>query len=153
MEGKNPLFETINALFMNKQYIWSLTPEFINQNIFMVNRRIAIQYPVQASVFNIPKINNKELLYFWSDFFYNGKNVPNWVYTKGTPKKDQDISVEEKISDTLIKKYTQHYHISLKDVKAALRFDHDNAVAELKDFEKLLKLKENGKAYNEGDSE
>lgn len=146
MPEKNLLFETINAIFTDKQYISNLTPEFINQNIFMINRRMAIQYPMQASVFNINKINNIELLKVWSDFLYTGKTVPAWIYTKSSNKVNKKSS--DTISNTTLKKYIQYYNINKKDITAALRFDHDNAISELKNFEKIIKEQENANIYN-----
>ena len=52
----NILFDTLSALFNNKEYIANLTNESIRQNIFMINRRLAIQYPLQAQVFNNSKV-------------------------------------------------------------------------------------------------
>ena len=43
-QQKNTLFELLNALFTNKEYVDSLTDESMKQNLFMVNRRLAIYY-------------------------------------------------------------------------------------------------------------
>ena len=94
----NILFDTLNALFTNKEYINNLTKETIRQNIFMINRRIAIKYPLQVQVFNNSKVNPVDVLYFWSDYLYNGKFPPRWIYTAGATKskaKKDDKKEEE----------------------------------------------------------
>ena len=72
----NILFDTLNALFTNKEYINDLTKETIKQNIFMINRRIAIKFPLQAQVFNNSKTNAVDVLKSWSDFLYTGQRPP-----------------------------------------------------------------------------
>lgn len=51
MEQKPPktdLFTIFGALFNNKEYISNLTPESLKQNCFMINRRVAIKYPLHS---------------------------------------------------------------------------------------------------------
>ena len=83
---QNVLFDTLASLFNNKEYINGLTQESIKQNSFMINRRLAIMYPLQAQVFNNSKVNPVDVLHFWSDYLYNGKFPPRWIYTAGAAK-------------------------------------------------------------------
>ena len=83
---QNVLFDTLASLFNNKEYINGLTQESIKQNYFMLNRRLAIMYPLQAQVFNRSKVNPVDVLHFWSDYLYNGKFPPRWIYTAGAAK-------------------------------------------------------------------
>ena len=53
----NVLFDTLSALFNNKDYINNLTKETMKQNLFMINRRLAIKYPLQAQIFNNKYVN------------------------------------------------------------------------------------------------
>jgi hypothetical protein len=63
----NVLFETLPALFNNKEYINGLTKETIKQKSFMIDRCLAIMYPLQVQVFNHSKVNPVDVLYFWRD--------------------------------------------------------------------------------------
>src|SRR5574344_577776 len=101
------LFDTIRALFSDKAYVQSLTAEAARQNIFMINRRLGIMYPMQANVFNNSKVNALDEIRFWSDYLYNGGYAPRWVYTAGASKlaKKRDMSG---IPKSLVKDYCIH---------------------------------------------
>jgi len=137
MADKKPniLFETLNALFSNKEYINNLTKESIKQNIFMINRRIAIKYPLQAQVFNNNKINSYDVLKFWSDFLYTGQRPPGWIYTAGAVKSQAKKDSKKEISASLIKQYCNYYNYSLKDIEACMKFYPEETIKEIKDFE------------------
>lgn len=142
----NILFDTLNALFSNKEYISGLTKESIKQNIFMINRRIAIKFPLQAQVFNNNKVNPVDVLKFWSDFLYTGSRPPGWIYTAGAVKSQAKKDAKKEISTVLLKQYCNRYHISMKDMEAALKFFPEETIAEVKDFETFNKQL---KAYEE----
>lgn len=135
----NILFDTLNALFTNKDYINDLTAESIRQNIFMINRRLAINYPLQVQVFNNSKVNPVDELKFWSDFLYNSSRPPKWIYTAGAAKSQAKKESKNNISASLVKEYCKHYNISLKDVQSALKFYREETENDIFEFEKLRK--------------
>lgn len=141
MENKKPniLFDTLNALFTNKDYINNLTAESIRQNIFMINRRLAINYPLQVQVFNNSKVNAVDELRFWSDFLYNSGRPPKWIYTAGAAKSQAKKESKNNISTSLIKEYCNYYNLSIKDVQSALRFYREETEKDIFEFEKLRK--------------
>ena len=114
----NILFDTLSALFNDKEYIANLTNESIRQNIFMINRRLAIQYPLQAQVFNNSKANPIDVLKFWSDFLYTGRRPPGWIYTAGANKSQ---------------------NISQKDVITCIKFFSEELLNEITEYEELKK--------------
>ena len=144
-QQKNILFELLNALFTNKEYIESLTDESMKQNLFMVNRRLAIYYPMQAQVFNSNKVNASDVIKFWSSYLYkpNSKKPPYWLYTAGANKSKATKESKKEISNTTIKDFCKYYNLSRKDVDTALQFFNEDMTAEIKDFEtfyyKLIK--------------
>lgn len=142
----NVLFDTLNALFTDKSYIDNLTKESIRQNIFMINRRIAINYPLQVQVFNNAKVNTADVLKFWSDFLYTGQRPPKWIYTAGAVKSQTNKANKKEISPNSIKEYCKHYNLSEKDVNTALRFYTQETINDIKDFENF---KKEMKAYAE----
>lgn len=133
----NILFDTLNALFTNKDYINNLTAESIRQNIFMINRRLAINYPLQVQVFNNSKVNPVDELKFWSDFLYNSSRPPKWIYTVGAAKSQAKKESKNNISVSLIKDYCKQYNISIKDIQSALRFYKEETENDILEFEKL----------------
>lgn len=141
--AKTDLFTIFGALFNNKEYISNLTPESLRQNCFMINRRVAIKYPLQAQVMNNTKINPIDVVKFWGDFLYTGGRVPGWAYTKGAAKSVEEKSKKEKLTPALIKFYCLLKNISQKDFEGVIRFFPEEAYNEIKDLEQLYKGKDN----------
>lgn len=135
----NVLFDTLAALFNNKEYINGLTKESIKQNSFMINRRLAIMYPLQAQVFNNSKVNPVDVLHFWSDYLYNGKFPPRWIYTAGAAKSQEKKDNKKEITTAQIKAFCNRYGYSMKDIDSALKFFPSEIVEEIKEFNKIAK--------------
>jgi len=123
----NALFDLINALFTNREYVYNITQETAKQSLFMVLRRIAIKYPVEANVFNDNKVNALDVIKFWSDYLYSGY-APRWVYASGANKSKASKS---KISQEDIKTYKRHYGINDKDFDDCMRFFPDDTIKEI----------------------
>lgn len=139
----NILFDTLGALFNNKDYIYNLTKEVIKQNSFMINRRLAIKYPLQAQVFNNGKVNPVDVLYFWSDYLYNGSYPPRWIYTAGAAKSQAKKESKSEVSNASKRAFCNAKGISMKDVEAALKFFPKEMVEEIKEFENINKYIKN----------
>ncbi len=139
MAEKNILFEILNSLFTNKEYINNLTPQAMKQYAFMINRRIAIKYPLQAQVFNNNKVYAPDVIKFWSDFLYTGKRPQGWVYTAGAAKSQAKKAEKSKVTPTMIKEYSLKYNISQKDVATALKLFTEEIVAEMLENEEIKK--------------
>ena len=138
----NVLFDTLAALFNNKEYINGLTKESIKQNSFMINRRLAIMYPLQAQVFNNSKVNPVDVLHFWSDYLYNGKFPPRWIYTAGAAKSQAKKDDKKEITTAQIKAFCNRYGYSMKDINSALKFFPVEIIEEIKEFNKIAKQDE-----------
>ena len=144
MEEKKPnLFTIFTALFNDKEYINSLSNETLRQNSFMINRRVAIKYPLQVQAMNNSKINPVDLIKFWSDFLYTGKKPPGWSYTAGANKSTSAKAAKESLSPSSIKFYCDYKNISKRDFITALRFFPEETIEEVKDLEQLYKSKDN----------
>ena len=139
MAEKNILFEILNALFTNKEYINDLTPQAMKQYVFMINRRIAIKYPLQAQVFNNNKVYGPDVVKFWSDFLFTGKKPPGWVYTAGAAKSQAKKNEKSKVTSTMIKEYSLKHNISQKEVNTALKFFTEEIINEMLEYEELKK--------------
>lgn len=139
------LFDIINALFLNKDFIWELTESTATQNIFMINRRMAIKFPMEADFFNRSATNALDVLKFWSDFLYNGSRVPKWVYTKSEIAKKKKSADDYGLTRDMKQSYADVNWLSMKDVDSMLRFFPETAAALIKEndeLDKILKGKE-----------
>lgn len=138
----NLLFNITGALFKDREYIYSLTRESCNQYLFMVLRRLAINYPMQAQLFNIGKCNAMDTIRFWGDHLYNGSFIPKWMMTSG--KKSETAKKRKgELSKEDIKQYKQYYDICDKDFDAAMRFFPDDTIKEVQELSQYLKQKTN----------
>lgn len=125
------------TLVNGKAYIANLTPETAKQNIFMVNRRLAIKYPMQVQAFNIPCINALDELKFWSDYLYCGSK-PGWTMTKGVAKASTAKKASKSYSGADARRYADAYCISMKDLAAAERFYPEQTAAAILEYKKII---------------
>lgn len=137
-EKKNILFDIINALFINRDIVSNITYESAKQNIFMINRRMAIKYPMQAQVFNFAGLNPKDVIMSWSDFVFCG-NVPKWIYTAGASKAKSSSNKEMIKQDSVIRKYMAYYGIGRREMNSYIKLFPAETEEELKAFVKFQK--------------
>ena len=135
------LFGILDALFVDKEKIYNLSDETCRQYLFMVLRRLAIKYPLQANHFNDGKSNPKDVIRFWSDYLYTGSYVPGWTKTSGTGKSSKNKANKDEFTKDDIKMYCKNYDISEKEYTDMMRFFPDDTVEEMKAFKKYLKQK------------
>ena len=145
----NPLFEIIDAIFRNRGYIMNMTEQQANQNVFMVLRRMAINYPIQANVFNNGKVNALDVIKFWSDYLYCG-TVPRWAYTSGASK--QKKSTKDDITKNDIKEYIEFYGIERKDFDFAMKIYTDETVNDVNGFKEYMKKITSSNGKEESDN-
>ena len=146
------LFDILRSMFTYGSARLNEFPKvLIDRNYFMINRILAIQFPMQAQVFQQGKINNVEIVYCWADFLKmkGYTKVPGFVYTKGVQRSKESVEAKKKIPESLIREYARHYNVSMKDIHAALSLTA-NAEEELMKFKKRIEsdcvTKENNKA-------
>lgn len=139
MAKSDNLFAIINALFSDKEYINSLTNADLSANAFMINRRLAIKYPLQAQVFNHLKINLADVVKFWSDYLYTGGRCPGWVYTPGAAKSKSKLESKHKLTNSQIENYAVKHGYNKKTLRTAIDMFGDEMINEILDYEKLMK--------------
>jgi hypothetical protein len=136
------LFDFIKILFTNPKEYSSITSGEKRKQFFMLSRRMAINFPLQANALQHIKINQSAVVDFWQNFIRKQyKYVPGWMYTKGV-KKTQEIKERKmNISNDVINEYCKVYKLDKKTVLDALEFYNTEMVNELKHFENILKQK------------
>ena len=138
------LFEFMKVLFENPTEWNNITPGEKRKQYFMVQRRFAIQFPMQANALQHLKVNQAEVMNFWQKFMrntYNGR-TPGWMFTKGV-KKAKKIKEKKNygISEVLISTYAIKMKIDRKSIIDALEFFPEKMSGELKKFEKIINQK------------
>ena len=136
VKKSNLLFDLIKAIFTDKEYVRNITYQQASQCLFMVLRRLAINYPEQANVFNRSDVNPKDVINFFSDYLYTG-TVPKWVYTsvKDAPKSKS----KNKFTESDIKDYLEYYDINRKDYEIANKLFHDELESDIREYVDLMK--------------
>ena len=140
----NPLFDLINALFTSREYVYGITAETAKQNLFMVLRRLAIKYPVEANVFNDSKVNPLDVIRFWSDYLYCGV-APKWIYTSVVSKKKS----KDDITAADIKLYKAQNDMTDTKFEDAMRFFGNELINEIKAERDFYKKLNSGKTNEE----
>lgn len=109
-----------------------------NKGYFMINRRLAIMYPIMAAYFSKVGINGGEVIRWWKNFIvYQHPTYPRWLYTKSVAK--SKATKEYNPSQEVLSMYCKLNDCTMKEVKEAIRLFPDEIVEEFKEIEKLSK--------------
>jgi hypothetical protein len=136
------LFDFIKIIFTNPGDYSSITSGEKRKYYFILNRRFAINFPMQANALQHLKINQSAVIDFWQRFLRKQYTyIPGWMYTKGVKKAQEVKEKKLNVSNELIKEYCKFMKIDPKAVKDALQFYEKDMVTELQQFEKILKQK------------
>lgn len=136
------LFDVIKVIFTKPNEFSSITPGEKRKCYFMLNRRFAINFPMQANALQHLKINQAAVIDFWQNFLRKQyRFVPGWMYTKGVKKAQEVKEKKQNISNEIIKEYCKYMKVDPKSVRDALEFYPENMINELKKFENILKQK------------
>jgi hypothetical protein len=138
------LFQFLNILFERPAEWEQISNIEKKKQLFMVNRRLAINFPREANALQHLRINPAHVVNFWQYFIRVKKKyteLPKWMYTKGV-KKTQEV--KEKIvsvSQNTINEYARLNRLDRKSVEEALVFYPEALKKELQDFEKIINQK------------
>lgn len=136
------LFDIIKTIFTNPLEYSSISSGEKRKYYFILNRRFAVNFPLQANALQHIKINQNVVIDFWQSFLRSKYTfVPHWVYVKGTKKIQESKEKESKLSQETIKEYCKYNKISQNTLKDSLYFFKDETIKELKEFDKILKQK------------
>lgn len=136
------LFEFTKIIFEKPGEYQDITPGEKRKQYFMVNRRFAIQFPMQANALQHLKINQSGVVDFWQHFMRKQyQRTPGWMFTKGVKKAKESKESKIKVSEKLIDAYCKKMVIEKKSVMEALEFYPDLMVKEIKEFEKMINQK------------
>ena len=135
-------FDAIKIIFTDPVKYKELTRGEKQKFYFLLNRRFAINFPMQANALQHLKINQAAVIDFWQNFIRKQyKYIPGWMYTKGVKKAQEVKEKKLNISNETIKEYCKRFKVDPKSVRDALEFYETDMVKELKQFENILKQK------------
>ena len=93
------LFDVIKTIFKKKKDWDEVGKNDKVRNFFMINRIMAIQWPIQANQFNHTKVSPAPVVDWWHDTMSaRYSKAPGWIFTS-TKKKESSVTKKIDFSD------------------------------------------------------
>jgi len=137
------LFDIVKNIFSPNKKNWDAVGQIDkSRNFFMINRIMAIQFPLQANQFNKLKVAPVPVVDWWrSTLSHRFTKSPNWVFTK-TKKKQEDKKTEKIFDFSETEDFIREkYRISKKDLIQIKEFYPDKYSAWVSDISEQMGLK------------
>ena len=117
------LFDIVKLIFTTKPKEWKSVGKIDkSRNFFMINRIMAIQFPVQANQFNKLKVIPAPVVDWWHDTLSSRfSRPPQWLYTK-TNKKESVKKEENKNLEEIEGFIRDKYAVSTRDLQTLKNF-------------------------------
>lgn len=136
-------FDIIKLMFTDKESFDNLSDYMLSKHFFMINRIMAIQFPLQAQCFNKLNINEAQVIRSWQ-FFATSKcgygRVPSFVYTKSGKSSFVD---PDNIDKDLKIAYCLHYDTTMTELNDMLYFYHDATIEHINYFKENIYSQKN----------
>ena len=134
------LFELTKAMFESPGTYADATKGDKRKNFFMIQRRMAINFPVQAHLLQHIRINMEASIDWWQRFLRKQyQKTPFWMFQQGVKKNQEKEEKKTKISGETISEYCQFYQKDPKQIKDAIKFYPEEMAKEMNDFTKMMK--------------
>jgi hypothetical protein len=135
------LFELTKAIFESPAAYSDATKGDKRKNFFMIQRRMAINFPIQAHLLQHIRINMEATIDWWQRYIRSKKypRTPGWMFIQGVKKNQEKEEKKTKISLETISEYCRFYQKDPKQIKDAIRFYPGEMQKEMNEFQKMLK--------------
>lgn len=134
------LFDYVKLVFSKEEKKWEEIKDIDkSRNFFMLNRFMAIKYPIQANMLSHYRIDPTSVSDYWHRTMSSLHGTsPNWIYAK-TKKKNEESKKLDLPSNEMIRWYCEKNEISRTDFEQNVKFFEESFLKEIKSLEKLLK--------------
>jgi hypothetical protein len=133
------LFDFIKIMFTKPDHYNKLKNFSKKRHHFMVNRFMAINFPVNAQSFNFNGINGASVIDCWHMVTSRFSRVPGWIYTK-TKSSKKNTKDKYQPSETALNIYMQKNEIGTREIEELKMFCKEEFYADLKTLEKQIKV-------------
>ena len=134
------LFELTKAMFESPAAYSDATKGDKRKNFFMIQRRMAINFPIQAHLLQHIKINMEASVDWWQRFLRKQyQKTPYWMFQQGVKKQQEKEEKKTKITAETISEYCRFYQKDPKQIKDAIKFYPEEMAKEMNEFQKMLK--------------
>ena len=135
------LFELTDILFSKPQEYHKVTQGDKKKHFFMINRRMSINFPLQAQLLQHIRINDAAVIDFWQAFLSKQySKTPGWMFVKGVKKSNEEKEKTVNIKESALKEYASYFGYDLKSVKEAAIIFPEEFKKEINNFEKIMNL-------------
>jgi hypothetical protein len=113
------LFDIVKKIFDKKDSSWDSVSQIDkSRNYFMINRIMAIQFPLQANQFNHTKIAPPNVVDWWrNNLCTRYTKTPNWIYTKTKKQEKKQKEKPEVVEIEEVEKFIRdRFEISKRDI-------------------------------------
>jgi len=133
------VFDLTKVMFENPGEYSNVNPGEKRKHFFMLNRRFAINFPLQAHALQHVGVDEVGVVDFWQRFLRKQYNkTPFWMFVKGTKKSQEEKEKKLNIKEATIKQFASTYGYDLKSVKEAIDVFPDQMKKELSQFQKMV---------------
>jgi hypothetical protein len=141
MLDETKLFDFIKIMFTKPGEYDKITNHNKKRHHFMINRFFAIQYPANASLFNLNGINPIAVIDSWSLVARRFSRVPAWIYTK-TKKSTTTTKEKSKYipSENAISFFMDKNEIGKREFKELEKFAKEGLLESLKKIEDSMQV-------------
>ncbi len=134
------LFELTKAMFESPAKYAEATKGDKRKNFFMIQRRMAINFPIQAQLLQHIRINMESAVDWWQRFLRKQyQKTPYWMYQQGVKKNQEKEEKKVKISNETISEYCRFYQKDPRQVRDAIKFFPEEMAKEMNEFQKMMK--------------
>ena len=145
-------FEVLDMMFTQPEKFDALSDEQLEQFAFLLNRRFAIKYPMQAAQFSKMGVNLAWQLRSWALFVRRVEGtgrVPRFLYASAGKKEKFKVGIDA-FDDEVLVEYMKRYNLSRNDFKDMLQFFNDETVAHVEQYFKMNSKSEQKKMFKSG---
>jgi hypothetical protein len=133
-------FEVSKIIFESPGQYADLTKGDKRSNFFILQRRFAINFPIQAHLLQHIRINMEATVDWWQRFLRKQySKTPYWMFQKGVKFHQEKEENKVKITTETISEYCIFYQKDPKQIKDAIKFYPEEMQKEMIHFQKMMK--------------
>ena len=136
------LFQLVKVMFTNPSEYRKLKSSDKAGNHFMVQRMMAINFPIQSQQLNRNGINGSAVVDTWQKVATRFTKVPGWIYTKSKPSAKKSKVWKPDVD--IAKFYMKKNNIGPREFDELIKYNEKEVKAYFKKLSKQLDVHNRG---------
>lgn len=134
------LFDLIKIMFSRNSSYDKLTNIDKERNSFMIQRRFAINFPMQAHLFSRTGIKGSAIVDYWNSIASRNTRTPGWMYIKTKDNQTKVKKFKYTLNDEEVKILIKKREWSTKDWEDNVLLNRAALETELKKIKKEISM-------------